>query len=126
MAPQAAAIDREHRYPKDLVAKMGELGLLGVAIPEAWGGAGMDTLSYALALEEIARACASTAVVMSVNNSLVCAPILKFGTDAQKQALLPRWRRARRSAASPCPSPRRAPTRARRRPPRAPTATARS
>ena len=62
---------------------------MGVAVPEEWGGAGMDTVSYALALEEIARACASTAVIMSVNNSLVCEPILKFGTDAQKQAWLP-------------------------------------
>src|SRR5579872_7131839 len=87
--PAAAAIDREHRFPKDLVKKMGELGLMGVAVPDAWGGAGMDTVSYALALEEISRACASTGVIMSVLNSLVCDPILRYGTDAQKQ----RWLR---------------------------------
>ena len=83
-------------------------------VPERWGGAGMDALSYALALEEIARACASTAV-MSVQNSLVCDPILaKFGTDAQKRSAgCPTSRRARSSAASRCPSRRPAPTRRR-------------
>jgi butyryl-CoA dehydrogenase len=89
IAPRAAAIDKEHRFPKELIARLGELGLMGVAVPETWGGAGMDTVSYVVALEEIARACASTAVIMSVNNSLVCEPILKFGSDAQKQAWLP-------------------------------------
>ena len=89
IAPRAAAIDKEHRFPKELIARLGELGLMGVAVPEEWGGAGMDTVSYVVALEEIARACASTAVIMSVNNSLVCEPILKFGSDAQKQAWLP-------------------------------------
>ncbi|HEY2903526.1 MAG TPA: acyl-CoA dehydrogenase [Polyangia bacterium] len=87
--PAAAAIDKQHRFPKELVTKMGELGLMGVAVPEAWGGAGMDTVSYALALEEISRACASTGVIMSVLNSLVCDPILRYGTDAQKQRWLP-------------------------------------
>ena len=87
--PAAAAIDRQHRFPKDLVAKMGALGLMGVAIPEAWGGAGMDTVSYALALEEISRACASTGVIMSVLNSLVCDPVLRYGSEAQKQRWLP-------------------------------------
>ncbi|HEX3694379.1 MAG TPA: acyl-CoA dehydrogenase [Polyangia bacterium] len=87
--PAAAAIDKQHRFPKELVAKMGELGLMGVAVPESWGGAGMDTVSYALALEEISRACASTGVIMSVLNSLVCDPILRYGTDAQKQRWLP-------------------------------------
>src|SRR5688572_8648073 len=67
---------------------MAELGFLGVAIPEEHGGAGMDNVSYALAMEEISRACASTGVIMSVNNSLVCDPILKFGTDAQKKKWL--------------------------------------
>jgi len=86
--PKAAAIDREHRHPKELVARMGELGFLGIAVPENYGGAGMDTLSYALALEEVSRACASTGVIMSVNNSLVCDPILKFGTEEQKQKWL--------------------------------------
>jgi butyryl-CoA dehydrogenase len=89
IAPAAAAIDREHRFPRELVAKLGELGLMGVAVPEAWGGAGMDNVSYALALEEISRACASTGVIMSVQNSLVCDPILSFGTDAQRGRWLP-------------------------------------
>ncbi len=86
--PKAAAIDREHRHPKELVARMAELGLLGIAVPDAYGGAGMDTMSYALALEEVSRACASTGVIMSVNNSLVCDPILKFGTEEQKRDYL--------------------------------------
>jgi butyryl-CoA dehydrogenase len=67
---------------------MAELGFLGIAVPESWGGAGMDHVSYVLAMEEISRACASTGVIMSVNNSLVCDPILRFGNDAQKQKWL--------------------------------------
>ncbi len=86
--PKAAAIDREHRHPKELVARMAELGFLGIAVPEAHGGAGLDTISYVLALEEISRACASTGVIMSVNNSLVCDPLLKFGSDEQKRDFL--------------------------------------
>jgi butyryl-CoA dehydrogenase len=86
--PKAAAIDREHRHPAELVRRMAELGLLGVAIPEAYGGAGLDHVAYVLALEEIARACASTAVIMSVNNSLACDPILRFGTPAQREQWL--------------------------------------
>jgi butyryl-CoA dehydrogenase len=86
--PKAAGIDREHRFPQEIVARLGELGLMGVAVPQAWGGAGMDTVSYALAMEEISRACASTGVIMSVNNSLVCDPILHCGTDAQRRSWL--------------------------------------
>jgi len=86
--PKAAEIDREHRHPAELVARMAELGFLGIAVPEAYGGAGFDNVSYVLAMDEIARACASTAVIMSVNNSLVCDPILRFGTEAQKQQWL--------------------------------------
>jgi butyryl-CoA dehydrogenase len=85
----AAQIDREHRFPREIVAKLGELGMLGVAVPERWGGAGMDNVSYALAVEEISRGCASTGVIMSVQNSLVCDPILYFGTDEQRQRWLP-------------------------------------
>ena len=87
--PRAAEIDRKHKFPSELFARLGELGLLGTMVPERWGGAGMDALSYALALEEIARACASTAVAMSVQYSLVCAPILHDGTDAQRARWLP-------------------------------------
>ena len=86
--PIAEAIDREARFPTETVRRMGELGLLGIAIPEAYGGSGGDTVSYALAVEEVARACASHAVVMSVNNSLYCDPIYKFGTEEQKQRFL--------------------------------------
>src|SRR5438067_6732044 len=86
--PKAAEIDREHRHPKELVARMAELGLLGIAVPEQWGGAGFDTLAYVLAMEEISRACASTGVIMSVNNSLVCDPLVKFATDEQKREWL--------------------------------------
>jgi len=86
--PRAADIDREHRFPAELVRRMAELGFLGIAIPEQYGGAGLDTVSYVLALEEVSRACASTGVIMSVNNSLVCDPLLKFGTEEQKQKWL--------------------------------------
>ncbi len=86
--PKAAELDESGRYPGELVRQMAELGLLGVAVPEEYGGAGMDTVGYVIAMEEIARACASTAVIMSVNNSLVCDPILKFGTEEQKKKYL--------------------------------------
>jgi butyryl-CoA dehydrogenase len=83
--PKAAEIDRNHRHPEELVARLAELGFQGMAIDEKWGGAGLDTVAYVLAMEEISRACASTGVIMSVNNSLVCDPIAKFGTEAQKR-----------------------------------------
>jgi butyryl-CoA dehydrogenase len=86
--PKAAEIDREHRHPTELVQRMAALGFLGIAVPEEYGGAGFDNVSYALAMEEISRACASTGVIMSVNNSLVCDPIYRFGTDAQKKEWL--------------------------------------
>jgi butyryl-CoA dehydrogenase len=87
--PRAAEIDRTHEFPRALVSRLGEVGLLGVMVPERWGGAGMDALSYALALEEISRACASTGVIMSVQNSLVCGPLVSSGSDAQKAKWLP-------------------------------------
>ncbi|HJZ86266.1 MAG TPA: acyl-CoA dehydrogenase [Polyangia bacterium] len=87
--PVAAENDREHRYPEALVKKMAQLGFLGMAVDEEHGGAGTDTLAYVLVLEEIARACASTAVILSVQNSLVEDPIRKFGSEAQKKKLLP-------------------------------------
>ena len=86
--PIAEEIDREARFPHETVKRMGELGLLGIAIPERWGGSGADTVAYALALVEIAKECASHAVVMSVNNSLFCDPIYKWGTDAQRERFL--------------------------------------
>ncbi len=86
--PIAEAIDREARFPHDTVRRMGELGLMGIAIPESYGGSGSDTVAYAVALEEVAKACASHAVVMSVNNSLYCDPVYKFGTEEQKRRFL--------------------------------------
>jgi len=87
--PKAAEIDRTHRFPREIFSRLGEVGLLGVMVPDRWGGAGMDALGYVLALEEVARACASTAVAMSVQCSLVCAPILAEGSDAQRARWLP-------------------------------------
>ncbi|MBI5116789.1 acyl-CoA dehydrogenase [Candidatus Poribacteria bacterium] len=88
VAPLAAELDETHRFPVELAKKMGELGLMGVAVPEQYGGAGMDYVCYAVALEEISRACANTGVIMSVNNSLVCDPILNNATEEQKQRFL--------------------------------------
>jgi butyryl-CoA dehydrogenase len=89
IAPKAAEIDKTHVFPRAIFSRLGELGLLGIMVTEKWGGAGMDALSYAVALEEIARACASTAVAMSVQSSLVCAPLLAEGSDEQRTRWLP-------------------------------------
>jgi alkylation response protein AidB-like acyl-CoA dehydrogenase len=86
--PIAAALDREHRHPDELCAKLGELGLLGVTIPEEYGGAGMDYVSYALATIEISKGCASCGVIMSVCNSLYNFPVYAYGTEEQKQKFL--------------------------------------
>jgi butyryl-CoA dehydrogenase len=86
--PIAEEIDREARFPRETVRRMGELGLMGIAVPEAWGGAGGDTVAYAVALEEVSRACASHGVVMTVNNSLYCEPVARYGTDEQKARFL--------------------------------------
>lgn len=86
--PGAAERDRTHAFPRDLFAKLAELGLLGVFVPEAYGGAGLDVLSYVLALEEISYADASVGVIMSVQNSLAGWPILAFGTEEQKRRYL--------------------------------------
>ena len=88
LKPVAAALDREHRFPKEQVARLAELGLMGVAVPEGEGGAGLDAMAYAVAMEEISRGCASTGVIMSANNSLYCDPLLKFGTAEQKKEYL--------------------------------------
>ncbi len=86
--PIAEVIDREARFPRETVARMGQLGLLGITMPESHGGAGGDTVAYVLALAEVARGCASHAVIMSVNNSLYCAPVLTYGTGEQKARFL--------------------------------------
>ncbi|HEX4448661.1 MAG TPA: acyl-CoA dehydrogenase family protein [Polyangiaceae bacterium] len=88
VAPKAAELDKTARWPSEILAKMADLGLLGVAIPQEYGGAGMDALSYALAMEEISAACASCGVIMSVNNSLFSDPVYKFGTEDQKKRVL--------------------------------------
>jgi butyryl-CoA dehydrogenase len=86
--PRARDLDRHATWPGDLVKRLGELGLMGVAIDEQYGGAGFDTIAYALAMEEISRACASLAVIMSVNNSLCCDSLKRWGTDEQKERFL--------------------------------------
>jgi len=88
IAPIAGEIDREARYPHETVKRMGELGLMGIVIPEKWGGAGAGAVAYTLALIEIAKACGSHAVIMSVNNSLYGEPIYKFGDDGQRDRFL--------------------------------------
>jgi butyryl-CoA dehydrogenase len=88
VSPRARSLDREGAWPVDLVKRLGELGLMGVAVPAELGGAGADNLSYSLAMEEVSAACASVGVIMSVNNSLVCDPLLKFGSDEQKRRFL--------------------------------------
>jgi butyryl-CoA dehydrogenase len=86
--PIAEAIDREARFPRETVQRMAELGFMGIAVPEGYGGSGGDAVAYVLAVEEIARACASHAVIMSVNNSLYCDPVLTHGTEEQKARFL--------------------------------------
>ncbi len=86
--PKAAELDENSRFPEELIRQMAELGFMGIAVPEEYGGAGMDNICYAIAMEEISRACASTGVIMSVNNSLACDPILKFGSEEIKREYL--------------------------------------
>jgi butyryl-CoA dehydrogenase len=88
IAPKAAELDKTARWPAEIVERLGELGFLGMAIPSEYGGAGLDVVSYALAMEEVSSACASCGVIMSVNNSLFCDPLYKFGTDDQKKTAL--------------------------------------
>ncbi len=88
IGPIAAEIDETTEFPKDTVKKLGELGFMGMTVPKEYGGAGMDDVSYAIAVEEISRVCASHGVTMSVNNSLVCWPLQKYGTEEQKQKYL--------------------------------------
>jgi butyryl-CoA dehydrogenase len=88
LRPIAADIDREGKYPEETVKKMGKLGLMGMTVPKEYGGGGLDSVSYAIGVEEISRACSSHGVIMSVNNSLACFPIEKFGTEEQKKEYL--------------------------------------
>jgi butyryl-CoA dehydrogenase len=88
LLPTATERDQTKEFPAENLRRMGELGLMGMMVPPEYNGAGADTLSYVLALQEVAYACASTAVVMSVHNSIVCETINRFGTEGQKQAYL--------------------------------------
>ena len=87
--PNAAAWDREHGFSPELIAKLAELGLMGVCIPEEYGGAGADFLSYILVLEELSRADAGVGVTVAVHTSAVTLPILTFGTDEQRSRFVP-------------------------------------
>ena len=99
VAPVAAELDREHRFPYELVAELAELGLMGMPIPEEYGGAGTDTLSYAIAVEELTRIDSSVAITMAAHTSLGTMPILLFGSEEQKQQWLPDLASGRKLAA---------------------------
>ncbi len=86
--PMAALLDESGQFPTEIIQQLASLGMMGIMVPDVWGGSGMDTVSYAMALEEIATACASTAVILSVNNSLVCGPLLTYGSNEQKKKFL--------------------------------------
>lgn len=88
LAPNAAAWDRDARFPADAVHGMGELGLLGMIVPEEWGGSGAGTMTHAVALEEIAAGDGACSTIMAVHNSVACLPILNFGSDTQKERFL--------------------------------------
>ena len=87
--PLAEEIDEEERFPMETVEKMAKLGMMGIYFPKEYGGAGGDVLSYAMCVEELAKVCGTTAVIVSAHTSLCCAPIFEHGTEAQKQKYLP-------------------------------------
>jgi butyryl-CoA dehydrogenase len=89
IAPKAAEIDRHQRFPRQAVDRLAKAGMLGVTMPSLWGGMGLDTVACALMLEELASACASTAAIVGIQNLLVCEPMLRFGSEAQKRTWLP-------------------------------------
>ena len=93
MRPLLREYDRAEKFPAEQIRRLGELGFCGMLIPEEYGGSATDTVTYALMIEEVARVCASTAVTLSVTNSVAAAPILKHGTEAQKKKYLPRLAR---------------------------------
>lgn len=90
LAPIAAQIDKEGKIPESVVQKLGENGFLGIYVPEEYGGAGMDYVSYAIIMEELSRGCASSGVLVSAHNSLAVWPILAYGTEEQKKKYLPK------------------------------------
>jgi len=89
IAPVASELDKKAKYPTEILKKMAKLGLLGAIIPQEYGGAGLDTISYTIIIEEISKKCASTGVITSVHNSLVSWPIMKYGNEKQKKKYLP-------------------------------------
>ena len=99
VAPVAEELDRESRFPYDLVAEMAELGLMGMTIPEKYGGGGADTLAYALAVEELTRVDSSVAITMAAHHSLGTLPIYYFGNEEQKRQWLPDLASGRKLAA---------------------------
>jgi short/branched chain acyl-CoA dehydrogenase len=99
IAPVAEELDREHRFPYDIVAELAELGLMGIPIPEEYGGAGGDTLAYAIAIEELTRVDSSVAITVAAHTSLGTMPIYLFGTEEQKREWLPELASGRRLAA---------------------------
>ncbi len=99
IAPVAEELDREHRFPYELVAELAGLGLMGIPVPEAYGGAGGDTVSYAVAVEELTRIDSSVAITVAAHTSLGTMPILLFGTEEQKQQWLPDLASGRKLAA---------------------------
>ena len=88
LAPYAARWDREHHFPREELSALGELGVMGVVVPERWGGAALDYISLAVALEEIAAGDGAVSTIVSVQNSVVCGPVNAFGSDAQKERFL--------------------------------------
>jgi alkylation response protein AidB-like acyl-CoA dehydrogenase len=88
IAPGVAEREEKEEFPHEILARLGEMGILGMIVPEEYGGSGSDVLSYVLAIEELSRVCASVAVIVSVNNSVACYPIWKFGTEEQKRTIL--------------------------------------
>ena len=89
VAPVAEELDRESRFPYDLVAEMAELGLMGMTVPEEYGGGGGDTLAYAIAVEELTRIDSSVAITLAAHHSLGTLPIYYFGSEEQKRQWLP-------------------------------------
>src|SRR5207248_7863605 len=88
--PLAVAVDRDHRFPEEAVGAARQAGLMGVLIPQQYGGAGLDALAFTLCIEELAQACASTSVIIDVHTSVGSEPILLFGTEEQRRRWLPR------------------------------------
>ena len=99
VAPVAEALDRDSRFPYEIVAELGELGLMGMPIPEVYGGGGTDTLSYAIAVEELTRIDSSVAITVAAHTSLGTMPILLFGSEAQREEWLPQLASGKRLAA---------------------------